>query len=196
VSADPELLALDAMLTARLDALTRHADVSFALESEPVDPQISELLRLVERARAEGEAVSFALEGDDEGVLARARRECEALLHDVVQRASHPLTVESGAGHPRIRTRMGWTGDITTFVAPDASHATLAAHAVVMQATLATSLHRLRLLTMIVTATGKIATMIATPGAAVLALPIAYRCVREVYEQWSTPSPTCHPCPL
>lgn len=144
-------------------------------ELDALEAMLDELL--------EGEAVSFALEGDDQGMLARARRECTALLHDVMQRVSHPLTVETGVERFRIRTHMGWTGDVTTVVALGTPAATLAAHLAALQATAATSLHRLRLLTMIVTATGKVAATIATPGAALLALPIAYRCVREIYER-------------
>jgi len=174
------------MLDARLAALERRAvgDVSFDSAGPGADPATEALWRLVEHARGEDdEPVSFDAESFSGGLLARASHELSALVADVLRDASQQAVVETGAG-PRLRTRVGWMGDAVTVVGPAISTAEIDAHAVALAAALSASARRLRLLTLVAVAASKIATIIAVPGAAVTALPIAYRCVREVYELW------------
>jgi hypothetical protein len=184
---DDGLAELDAMLDARLSALARRAatgDVSFSSPGAPVDPHTEALWRLVEHARGEDdEVVSFDAEAAPEGLLARAGRELSALVADTLRDASQQAVIDTGPG-PRLRTRVGWGGDAVTVVGPGASAAEVSAHTAALAGALSSSAHRLRILTMVAVAAGKIAAIIAVPGAAVTALPIAYRCVRDVYEQW------------
>ena len=188
-----DLDVLDGMLDARLDALMRRAraedDVSFGAGGDGADPATESLWRLVEQAQPGGEPLSFDPDAGEPGPLARARRECAQLADAVLRDLAHPVVVETGPDRPRIRTQIGWTGDADTRVAPHASVAEVTAHAVAVEASVRASTRRLRLLTMIVTAAGTIAAMLVAPGAAAMALPIAYRCVRDVYEQWSASTP-------
>lgn len=185
--------ALDAMLDARLQALERRAsaNVSFAVGGGSDDPGVDALWQLVEHARGMGDApasvdVSFDLQGDDQprppdGLLARASHELSALVRAVLRDASQQALVETEG---RLRTRVGWTGDAWTQVVPGVSAAEVAAHVAAVEAAVTASARRLRIVTLVASTAGKIAVLIAAPQAAVLALPIAYRCVRDVYEQW------------
>lgn len=178
--------ALDAMVDARLAALERRAarsDVSFALGGPPehADPELERLWQMVERARGEGDApVSFAGDGAEAaaspGLVTRVLGELGGLVRDASQQAV--------VSRPRLRTRVGWTGTVVTHAAPGVTSAELEAHAAEVAAAVETSAQRLRLVSLVLVAAGKIAALIAAPGAAVTALPIAYRCVRDVYEQW------------
>lgn len=192
-----ELATLDAMLDARLRALELRAtgQVSFAGTGE--DLELEQLFQLVEHARGEDdEPTSFdggspSRDGDapprdpasSEGLIARAARELSALMGQVLRDASQQAVVATGMG-PRLHTRVGWMGDAVTHVGPGVSTAETSAHAAEVAAALAASTRRLRLVTMVMAAAAKIAAIIATPGAAVASLPIAYRCVRDVYEAW------------
>jgi hypothetical protein len=172
------------MLDARLTALEHRADanVSFDGVGAPTDPQTEALWRLVEHARGESdEPVSFDAEAPSEGLLARAGRELSQLVAEVLNEASQQALVKTGS---RLRTRVSWTGDAVTVAGPAISAADVAEHAAELATALRSSAHRLRLLTLVLVAAGRIAAIIAVPGAAVTALPIAYQCVRDVYEAW------------
>lgn len=189
---DDQLAELEARLDARLDALLRRAadpagDVSFAAgaggPAEPTaDDELWALVQLAERGEPDGDALSFSAPGE-EGRLARARRELTELVEHVVESLTSLAVVETPDGRARVRTRVGWTGDVTTYVEPLATAALAHEHAAAVEARLTTSMIRLRLLTTVTVAAGKIATMLTTPASAVMALPIAYRCVRDIYEQ-------------
>ncbi|MEM9456888.1 MAG: hypothetical protein AAGF11_22105 [Myxococcota bacterium] len=203
---DVEFARLDAMLDATLGALARRAradtdaeaNLSFSTGGDPAEAEADVLWSLIERTREEQERreqpLSFdamgAHEGQadgqaDDGLLARAQRECSQLMGQVLGTLSHPIVVETGQGHARIHTRVGWTGDMDTHLAGGTTRAEIVAHAAAMEASLAASGRQLRLLTMLLVASSRIAAVIATPGAAIVALPIAYRCVRDLVEQWS-----------
>jgi hypothetical protein len=196
VRPNADLAELDAMLEATLAALRRRAEpdadclVSFGVGDPGATTEVDELWRLVEHARGAGEddgesLVSFGAGEHDEGMLARAKRECSQLIDGLLSSLAHPHVIETGEGRTRIRTRVGWLGDTSTHVEAGAPPAELAAHVAALQASLATSAHRLRLLAMVVTAASKIAPLIATPAGAVIALPIAYKCVRDIHQRWS-----------
>ena len=200
---------LNAMLDATLGALVRRARadaegeayVSFCAGDDPAESEADVLWRLVERARGdearEARPLSFDAagaengqkDGQKNGLLARAQRECTQLIGQVLGTLSHPIVVDTGEGGARIRTHVGWTGDVDTHLAREVTTAEVAAHAAAMEASLAASGRQLRMLTMIMAAASRIAAVIATPGAAVMALPIAYRCVRDLVEQWGALHP-------
>jgi hypothetical protein len=179
---------LDAMVDARLVALERRATegaVSFSFDGPAGDPELEHLWQMVEHARGDGdEPVSFAGDADEapasEGLVARVARELMGIVRDASQQAV--------VSRPHVRTRVGWTGTVVTHAAPGLTAAEVEAHAAEVAAAVETSAHRLRLVSLVLVAAGKIAALIAVPGAAVTALPIAYRCVRDVYEQWRASS--------
>lgn len=196
---------LNAMLDLTLGALARRARadadgeayISFCAGDDPAESGADVLWRLVERARGddarEARPSSFDAagveDGQKDGLLARAQRECTQLIGQVLGTLSHPIVVDTGEGGARIRTHVGWTGDVDTHLAREVTTAEVAAHAAAMEASLAASGRQLRMLTMIMAAASRIAAVIATPGAAVMALPIAYRCVRDLVDQWGALHP-------
>lgn len=192
MSVDLDFADLDARIDARLAALTRRAGSGMSFASDPDDPG-DDLAQLLDLARTPGGdatgVLHFAADGDDGGSLARARRECAAFFRDVWRELSSLAVVRTGEV---AYSRVGWTGDATTALARDIAPAEAAAHAAAVDTALRSCLHRLRLLTTIAAAASRIAALIATPGAGVMALPVAYRCVRDVYdeEQGRTPWPT------
>lgn len=183
------------MLDATLAALTRRAEpdadgmVSFGVGDVGATAEVDELWRMVESARrgeGDGESmVSFGAGEPDEGMLARARRKCSELINGLLSSLVHPHVIETGEGRARIRTRVGWLGDTSTYFESGVPQAELAAHVAALEASLTTSAHRMQLLAMVVTAASKIAAMIATPAGGVMALPIAYKCVRDIHQRWS-----------
>lgn len=197
-SLDAAFAALDARVDARIDELVRRAsaseegddgDVSFGLGAGEAEPD-DELWALVRLARGEiddDEELSFAV-GDvgEEGRLDRARRELSELVDRVMESLTSLAVVDTSHGSSRAKTRVGWTGDVTTFVAPGTSPEVVRAHAATVEASLNRSMLRLRLFTSITAAAGRLAAVLTTPASAVMALPIAYRCVRDVYEQLSS----------
>ena len=107
---------------------------------------------------------------------------------------SHLAVDENTAGERvECRTRIGWTGDTICCVAPGTPRERVLVHDAALRAAVAVSVGRIRLLVTIAGAAGKITAMIATPGAAVMALPVAYKCVRDMYEQWRRASPVQGP---
>ncbi len=177
----------DAMLHEQLEGLARRAErvgsysVEPEPEPEPVTGSLEDLWQLVELARVEDEtAVEFA-PSEGEGLLASARRECAQFLRATLEKVTSAASVRSEAG---VHTRIGWAGDATTLVRHGLSEAEVDRHLTAVQASVTRSGERLRVLTAIVTAAGRIAAIIATPTAAVTALPVAYRCVKDVWNKW------------
>lgn len=174
----------DAMLSEQLDGLAQRAAVgtSYSLAEEPAPDSLDALYQLVELARMEeeGDVVSFDAP-EREGLLASARRECAQFLRTTLDAVTSAANVRSGT---RVHTRVGWAGSANTLVVSGVSEAEVASHMAAVQTSLTRSGERLRVLTAIVTAASRIAAIIATPTAAVTALPVAYRCVKDVWNKW------------
>ncbi|MCA9651360.1 MAG: hypothetical protein H6712_10705 [Myxococcales bacterium] len=177
------LAELDQHLDARLDSLRRRAEagdaLSFAAPGTAEDDELWELVRIANGD--DTESLSFA--AGEEGRLARARRELQELLERAVDSVTQLAVTDSRAGSSRAHTRVGWTGTITTHVDGGAPAALLRAHAAAVEGAVSRSLLRLELLTRIAVAAGRIARLLTNPGSAVMALPIAYRCVRDLYDR-------------
>lgn len=125
---------------------------------------------------ADGGEVSFGV-GDDVGGLARI----EGLLAVFVD----ACVVETGEGSTRMRTRVGWRGDTISELPPGVTAAQVTAHVAATAAALEERARRLHGLAMVLGAAGRIAAMIAVPGGAVMALPLAYECVRDIHRRWN-----------
>ena len=195
------------MLDDTLSALLRRADtgsdggmVSFgADDGGTAPPGLEELWQMIECVRERGSGlgtdadeeamVSFGVGEDGDGMPARIRNESSELVDGLFSDLAKPYVIVTGEGPARIRTRVGWLGDASTELTRSVTSEVIAAHVAATETSLSTSAIRLRMLVMVVIAAGKIATMIATPAGAVMALPIAYKCVREVYQRWSALAP-------
>ncbi len=176
---------VDAVLAAAVD----HAAGGGLSFDAPVDPEVASLADLIASARAADDeaALHFSAGG---GLFDDLRREFNAFVAGVWRDLTHLAVVDTAAGERvECHTRIGWTGDTTCFVAPGTPRERVLVHDAAVRAAVTVSVGRIRLLVTIAGAAGKIAAMIATPGAAVMALPVAYKCVRDLYEQWINKSP-------
>lgn len=180
---------VDAVLAAAVD----HAAGGGLSFDAPVDPEVASLADLIASARAADDetALHFSTGG---GLFDDLRREFNAFVAGVWRDLSHLAVVDTTAGERvECHTRIGWTGDTICCVAPGTPRERVLVHDAAVRAAVAVSVGRMRLLVTIAGAAGKIAAMIATPGAAVMALPVAYKCVRDMYEQWRRASPVQGP---
>lgn len=201
MSRHAEFAELDAIVDARLSALARRAraeadaDVSFTTSGEASSTEPDELWRLIALARNQDDQQfqSFTTDPPDAGQEDQALHGCSQLLQRALGTLIYGHYVETGEGASRIRTQIDWTGDMNTYLLPGVSPTDQAAHAAAMEDALAKSIRLVRLSAIILIAAGRIAALIATPGAALAALPIAYRCVRDIYDQWNTSNPDLRP---
>jgi len=93
--------------------------------------------------------------------------------------------IETGEGPTRMRTRVGWRGDTTSELSPGVTATQVAAHVAATAAALEERARRLHALAMVLSAAGRISAMMVVPGGAVMALPLAYECVRDIHRRWS-----------
>ena len=179
---------VDAVLAAAVDQVA--GGLSFAA---PVDPEVASLSDLIASARAADDETALHFSAGS-GLFGDLRREFAEFVAGVWRDLTHLAIVDTAAGERvACHTRIGWTGDTICCVAPGTPRERVLVHDAAVRAAVTASVGRIRLLVTIAGAAGKIATMIATPGAAVMALPVAYKCVRDMYEQWTRGRPVKGP---
>lgn len=181
-----EFAAIDARVDAVVAALARQqtGEVSFAA---PADPDVAALADLIAGADDPLSAMQFSSDPGGGGPLADLQAEFAAFTRKIWRELTHLALVETRDRDVVLRTSVGWTGDTTCVIAGRVDPARAHAHALAVAAAVAGFTRRLRLLTTLATAAGKIAAMVATPAGALAALPVAYKCARDVYEQFKTP---------
>lgn len=167
----------------RLVARTR-GESTGPLKPDELDP--AELHALLEEAQG-GEPLSFDI-GDrplrEQGRLSEAQRALEALVQRVEDDLSVFAPVRTGPeDHPLLITTAGWDGDVVTLAAPELPSQALAEHALALRRRAQRRAQRLRLLVTTATAAVKLATALSGPGAALLALPIAFHFLRSTLSQ-------------
>lgn len=191
--------ALDAV-PSRLDGFmqwTQHiqrqaaSGVSFTVtatdqESDP-ENELFSLLAMTDAAAA-GEAtpgeVSFGLTDVADEVLAQAKEKLEALIGGVNREILHFAWVETVIASQVIaRTEVNWGGDTVTFFNEATSPAQISLHQRTLQAVSLTRNLKLRLIFTITGGAAKLATLMVTPGGAVLALPAVYHYVIRILDQ-------------
>jgi len=179
-----EFTAIDARIDAVLAALARRqsGDVSFAA---PADPAADELAALIASADDPNADLQFSSDADS-GLFAGLQAEFAEFTRTLWRELTHLAIVETRGDRGALRTSIGWTGDTTCEIAGTVDPARAHAHAVAVTVAVAGFTRRLRLLTTLATAAGKIAAMVATPGGALAALPVAYKCTRDLYDLWNT----------
>jgi hypothetical protein len=184
----PDFAAFEARVDAVLAAAAGHAAGGLSFDA-PVAPEVASLADLIACARAADDEASLHFSASG-GLLGDLRREFNEFTARIWRELTHLAVVDSVAGERvECHTRIGWTGDTIHFVATGTPRERVLAHDAAVRAAVTASVGRVRLLVMIAAAAGKITAMIATPGAAVMALPVAYKCVRDLYEQWRNTGP-------
>ena len=116
-----------------------------------------------------------------------ARRGLDSFMAEVHDDLAHLAVVESGQdGRPTLRTWVSWTGaTVTVFTAGASSTAQIDHDLALREATLR-RIRRLRLLAIVLAAAPRVATLVTTPGGALLALPAALRLIRSIREAMET----------
>jgi hypothetical protein len=180
-----EFAAIDARVDAVLAALARRQsgdELSFAA---PADPAADELAALIAAADDPNADLQFSTD-EGGGLFAGLQAEFAEFTRVLWRELTHLAIVETRGDRGALRTSIGWTGDTTCMIAGTVEPARARAHAVAVAVAVAGFTRRLRLLTTLATAAGKIAALVATPGGALAALPVAYKCTRDLYDQWNT----------
>lgn len=156
-------------------------DIAFASD---MDRLLESVDRLV--TRPDSGSVSFAVDeaaASDEDT----RAELEAFLARITDDILHFAVLRTGSTErPAVGTWVAWSGGTDTVLRSDVSAAALAEHARQLQRQLQGRRLRLRMLATTAAAAARIASLSAVPGGALLALPVAWRYVRSMSEQWNS----------
>jgi hypothetical protein len=134
-----------------------------------------------------GDQVSFGFTDSFGGKWAEVKVEFDAFMEKINRDVLHFATIETEAdGKIFARSQVDWSGDAVVVFAEGASDENLLAHSRQFQRELMQKNLRLRMFATVATAAGKITLMLTTPGAAVMALPLAYKYVSQLSEQWKS----------
>mgnify|MGYP001247333403 CR=1 FL=1 len=200
-SADPDFAVFEAEMESaltRLDGLFPPAApaeagqgaVSFdvaafsAVDEASPEGQLLALIQEAETGQAD-KGVSFGIGETVSDAMQKAQADFDAFMERINRDVLNFAQVESGAADsPLAVTRINWTGDALTVLAADAALDDLRVHAARLRRELLTRNLRLRMFSTVTIAAGKISLALTTPGAALMALPMAYQFVSQLSQQW------------
>lgn len=122
--------------------------------------------------------------------LADLRRDFAAFAREAWREWTHLAVVDTRTdGRVRLSTRIGWTGDTISVSGGEVGAAELHAHGLALAAAVRSCTRRIALLATTASAARKIMTLIPSPAGAAMALPVAYKFVRDIYQQWDSEGP-------
>jgi hypothetical protein len=134
-----------------------------------------------EQMKAEG-VVQFAV--GEISPWEQAREQFDNFVKQIDREVLHFAWVETNLeGTLLARTTVDWSGDAQTVWDAEASPEEMSLHQRTLKLAMDTRNMRLRLFTTVSTGAAKIALLIATPGGAVMALPLAWKYVSSVLKQ-------------
>jgi hypothetical protein len=175
---------LDQLLKLRQSART--GSVAFATAEAPAlsGPEM-ELWRWLDEVQGrpgpEGAPVSFAAEAAPGFDWEEAKRQCDSGIERLQQLISHAAWVETRLqGELLAQTVVSWTGDTRTVWGQGAAPPRLAWHRRSLALALASRATLLRVFFIVTQNTVKLSVLLAVPGGAVLALPVAWKFVNQV----------------
>jgi hypothetical protein len=159
--------------------------VSFSVSAAELElpPPESELLAALDQIKG-GDTVSFGLLDEGQAVLGEAHaveRKFQRVIERVTQALIYYALVETRLESRLVgRTGLTWAADAQTLWASDAPPEYLALHRRTLALTIASRNALMR--TFLLTAQGavKLSALLATPGGAVLALPVAWKFINQV----------------
>ncbi len=157
-------------------------EVSFSVSAAELElpPPESELLAALDQIKG-GDTVSFGLLDEGQAVLGEAQQKFQRVIERVTQALIYYAMVETQLGSRLVgRTGLTWAADAQTLWASDAPLEHLALHRRTLALTIASRNALMR--TFMLTAQGavKLSVLLATPGGAVLALPVAWKFINQV----------------
>ncbi len=182
---------LDDLVTRTQEQQQKSASgVSFdvlAFEQQETGPE-GDLLGLLGDAEtdekiASGE-VSFGIGEPVSDALLQAKAGFESFIEQFNREVLHYAWVETNvAGSLVARTVVDWSGDAQTVWVEGVDESQVALHSRTLKIATQTRNMRLRLFTTVAGGAAKVATLMATPGGAILALPAVYQFVLQVVAQ-------------
>ena len=122
-----------------------------------------------------------ATEAPDAG---EAQTEFDAFIARISEDLLHFAALRTGSAGSAVGTWVAWSGDTVTVVGNRASAALLTQHAEELRRQALPRSLRLKMLVTTAAAAGRIATLISVPGGPLLALPVIYRYIRSMSQQW------------
>jgi hypothetical protein len=165
----------------KLVAQTRsQGEVSFSVSAVDLPPAESDLLAALDQIKG-GDTVSFGLLDEGQAALGEAQEKFQRVMERVAQALIYYALVETRLESRLVgKTGLTWAADAQTLWASDAPPEYLALHRRTLALTIASRNALMR--TFMLTAQGavKLSALLATPGGAVLALPVAWKFINQV----------------
>jgi hypothetical protein len=174
--------------TRRLDALVQaQRNVpSFSVDSPAAalgEPE-KEALALLNEIQTGQPAVAFGLGEKIDAGFDKAAEKLEAFVEGMLRSIMHYAWVETQIeGRLICRTAVGWTGDADTvwLAEPDAAIAAL--HQRTLRVAIASRNTLIKTFSVAAQGAAKLATLLATPGGAVMALPAAWKFINQIVDE-------------
>jgi hypothetical protein len=197
-TADAELSASEALAQAslaelnavpgRIDDLINRVQaessggISFAATSmEALDEPEAELLDLLDTINRPSVGVSFAVGGEDQSKIEGAFDQFGADMNHLLRLVTHFAWVETEIeGQLLGRSVVSWSGDLDTNWASRIEAEVYQLHQRSLHQALATGNIALHAVTITTQSAVKLAVLLAAPGGALLALPVAWKFVRGI----------------
>lgn len=183
---------LDGLVTRTQDSAAAGEQVHFSIgeESAPEDAPEADLLALLGEADTAGTAktsdqVSFGFVDETiSPALEKAREQFDALLEQVNREVMHFAWVETAIpGQTLAKTTIDWSGDAETAWASGITPEQISLHNRTIHFATRSRALKIQMVFTIAGGAGKLSALMATPGGAVLAMPVVYKYVREILAQ-------------
>ena len=172
-----------AALVGRLQAESR-AEVSFRAAYQPLAQPEAELAGMLSTLRPAPLPASFSLEQPAAGAWDEARDRFRQDTARLLRLVSQLAWVETYLqGRLLARTALGWTGGLETLWGQGARQDQASLHARSLALALASRNTLVRMLFLTVRSAAKISALLAVPGGALLALPAAWKFVRQTLDE-------------
>lgn len=182
LAAAQQALALaEQRLTALVAGHPTDAGVSFTTPAAPLAAPERDLLRLLGVVEPDEAAVSFGIGAWAGAGWEKASEQFQAALKRLEQTVLYAAWVETRVDAQLLgRTAVGWGGATGTAWAPGVTPEQIDLHRRTLVLALNSRQEMLRTLALVVRGAALLATMVAAPARAVLALPAAWQFVNEV----------------
>ena len=116
--------------------------------------------------------------------LEQAKAQFNALLEQVNREVLHFAWVETATSDKTLaRTTIDWSGDAVTVWDAAISEAQIELHRRTLRFATHSRALKMQMVMTIAGGAGKLSALMATPGGAVLALPVVYKYVRQIMDQ-------------
>jgi len=155
------------------------AGVSFDITSMP-EPE-AELLDLVQTINMPATGVSFVVGGEDQNKIEEAFAQFDSDMKRLLRLVTHFAWVETEVEGVLLgRSVVSWTGDLDTNWATGLKADIYQLHKRSLIQALATRNIALHAITITAQSAVKLSVLLATPGGAILALPLAWKFVKQI----------------